>query len=371
VKNNKLIVRPATVPDYPAIASILDTINGPKPFEQRKKLWQWRYDANPARTPQIPVFLVGEQDGKIVGVHGFTPIRLKVGEAEFFTACSCDLAVHSAARSAGLKIKLKALSKEISQLPVSMSANELANKITLALGGREVSSGRRKLLKLMKTGGFLRRSVARKLGVAGRTLGGPIGKIVGKPLDSIVAISRRVASFPKIADAKIQNLTQFDRRFDYLWKRASISHPILVVRDSRYLNWRYANYPFSGVESYALVRGEEVLGFGVIHAGVDEDGLHFVALLELFVPKGEKAAFEQLLGETIGRAECLGADYIMTRTLTDEWEEVFRHHGFKVREAHFSSNTYKNNIDIPHDFLAEGRNWYTSLGDGDACYYFE
>lgn len=370
MKKGKLRVRSATSADYPAIASLLDRTFGKIPFEKRIRLWRWRYDVNPARTAEMPAFLLAEQDERIVGVHGLTPMRVKVGDRLYCAACSCDFAIDPSARSTGMKIKLKALSKEMSPLPISTSANEPANKITLALGGKELLGGRRKLLKPLKASGFVQKIVASKAGAFGQVLARISGILIGKPLDWILAIMRRFRSFSRVANAGIQNINQFDQRFDQLWRRISQNYSILIVRDSSYLNWRYANYPFSGVQSFGLFRENELLGFAVIHNTIDEDGLCFVAILELFVPPGEKTAFEHLLEEIIQQATQAKAHYIQAWTLVPEWEKLFTHHGFKVRNSFFSPTTYKNNTDLPNELFDEDNNWYMSLGDGDICYYF-
>jgi len=370
VKKGELKVRPATSDDYPAIASLLDRTFGKIPFEKRIKLWQWRHDNNPAQIPEIPGFLLAEKSGQIVGVHGLTPMRVKVGDRQYHAACSCDFAIDQTARSVGMKIKLKTLSKEISSLPISTSANKPANKITLALGGKEFIASRRKLLKPLKASGFIQKIVARKVGAVGEALATIISILIGKPLDWILVITRYFRSFSKVANAKIQNINQFDQRFDKLWEQVSQSYPILIVRDSLYLNWRYANYPFSGVQQFGLFCDNELLGFAVIHNTIDEDGLSLVAILELFVPPSEKAAFEHLLKEIIKRATQVKAHYIKAWTLVPEWEELFTHYGFKVRDSSFSPTTYKNNTDLPNELFTEDGNWYMSLGDGDICYYF-
>jgi len=370
VKKGEIKVRPATSDDYPAIASLLNRAFGKIPFEKRKKLWQWRHDNNPAKVPEIPGFLIAEKNRQIVGVHGLTPMRVKVGNHQYCAACSCDFAIDPTARSAGMKIKLKTLSKDISPLPISTSANEPANKITLALGGKELIASRRKLLKPLKASGLIHKIVANKAGAVGKALATIISILIGKPLDSILVITRYFRSFSKVANAKIQNINQFDQRFDKLWEQVSQNYPILIVRDSLYLNWRYANYPFSGVQSFGLFRENELLGFAVIHNTIDEDGLSFVAILELFVPPGEKAAFEHLLKEIIKRATQVKAHYIQAWTLVPECEALFTHYDFKVRNSSFSPTTYKNNTDLPNKLFAEDSNWYMSLGDGDICYYF-
>jgi N-acetylglutamate synthase-like GNAT family acetyltransferase len=363
------IIRPVANGDYPAIAALLDRVLGKRPYERRLDLWKWRYDRNPARTDAFPSFLVVEEKNRIVGVHGLIPLRVKTGTRQLFASCSCDLAVDPAARSAGMKLKLAALAKELSPLHLSTSANEPANKITLALGGREVSSGRRKWILPLKASGLMRRKLADR-GWGSEIVAGA-SMAIWKPADWILAVVRSAKSPNRVAGGKIKDVASFDARFDKLWEDLAEEQAILVVRDSSYLNWRYSDSPFAGIQSFELSRGDHLLGFSVIHLAVDEDRLRFAAILELAGPRGENVVTEHLLGEAIRRAVAAGAHYVIVRASTSEEEDSFRRLGFRAREMRYSPVTYKNNSDVPKELFEKDRNWYLTLGDGDGCYYLD
>jgi N-acetylglutamate synthase-like GNAT family acetyltransferase len=363
------IVRPATHDDYPAIAALLDRALGKRPYERRLDLWKWRYDRNPARTDAFPSFLVVEEKNRIVGVHGLIPLRIKTGTRQLCASCSCDLAVDPASRTSGMKLKLAALAKELSPLHLSTSANEPANKITLALGGREVSSGRRKWILPLKASGLMRRRLAKRGRGSGIVAGASMA--IWKPADWILAVVRSAKPTNRVAGGKIKDVTSYDGPFERFWEELAKEQVILVVRDSSYLNWRYADYPFTGIQSFELSRGDQLLGFSVIHLAVDEDRLRFAAILELAGPRGEGVVTEHLLGEAIRRAVTAGAHYVIARASTPEEEVSFRRLGFRAREMRYSPITYKNNSDAPNELFENDRNWYVTLGDGDGCYYFD
>jgi len=363
------IVRPATPDDSPSIAELLDRTLGKRSYGQRLKLWNWRFDRNPARTDAFPSFLVAEEKGRIVGVQGLIPLRVKAGTQQLNASCSCDLAADPAARSAGMKLKLAALARELSPLHLSTSANEPANKITLALGGKEVFSGRRKYIKPLKASGLMRRGLEQR-GTAGG-IAATASMAIWKPVDWILAVGRAVKSQRKGTGGIIRDVTFFDGRYDAFWEQLAGEHVVLSVRDSSYLNWRYSGYPFPGIQSFELSLGEQLLGFSVIHRSVDEDGLPFAAILELAGRKVENRVLEHLLWEATRRAAIAGAHYLIARASTPEREDLFRGNGFRERDINYSPVTYKNNSDVSHDIFAKDGNWYLSLGDGDGCFYYD
>lgn len=362
-------VRPAAPDDFPSIAELLDRTFGKRAYEQRMRLWNWRFDRNPARTDAFPAFLVIEEKGGIAGAHGLIPLRVKAGTRKLNASCSCDLAADPAARSAGMKLKLAALSREMSPLHISTSANEPANKITLALGGKEVVGGRRTYIKPLKASGLMRRSLAGKGTAEG--IASAASLAIGMPADWALAIDRMARPPGKIPGTVVRNVASFDGRYDEFWEEMAGDHAILVVRDSSYLNWRYAGYPFPGIQSFELSRGERLLGFSVIHLGIDEDRLRFAALLELAGRKMESGVPEHLLGEAIRRAAAAGAHYLIARAPTPECEALFQDHGYMRREMKYSPVTYKNNSEVPQEVFAQDGNWYVSLGDGDGCHYYD
>jgi len=369
VTRTGLIVRPAAADDSPSIAELLDRTLGKRPYDQRLKLWNWRFERNPARTDAFPSFLVAEEKGRIVGVHGLIPLRVKTGTRQLNASCSCDLAADPAARSAGMKLKLAALAKELSPLHLSTSANEAANKITLALGGKEVASGRQKYIKPLKASGLMRRGLGKK-GTAGG-IAATASMAIWKQVDWILAIGRAINPQRKETGAIVKDITVFDGRYTGFWEEELAGdHMVLSVRDSSYLNWRYSEYPFPGIQSFELSRGEQLLGYSVIHLSVDEDRLRFAAILEVTGRKRENGVLEHLLQEATRRAAIAGAHYLIARAPTPEFERLFRNQGFQRRNMNYSPVTYKNNSDVPHDVFSMVGNWYLTLGDGDGCHFY-
>jgi hypothetical protein len=173
------------------------------------------------------------------------------------------------------------------------------------------------------------------------------GLAIGKPFDWFLAIGRAAKIPRRVIGGTIRDVKFFDVRFDGFWEQLAKVQAILVVRDSCYLNWRYAAYPFAGIQSFELSRGDKLLGFAVIHLAIDEDQLRFVAILELAGQQHESGVLGHLLGEAIRRASRAEAHYVIARAPTPDCEDSFRKMGFKVRRMDYSPVTYKNNSDVP------------------------
>jgi len=269
-----------------------------------------------------------------------------------------------------MKLKLAAMAKELSPLHLSTSANEAANKITLALGGTEIASGRTKFLRPLRASGLMARWLEEN-GAPG-FLVAAAGSVILKPMDWLLAIGRRRKTGGGGHDRKgsFCDISRFDDRFDRIWERLAAEHEVLLVRDASYLDWRYSRYPFPGIQSFGLMQAGELRGFSVLHVARDEDGLRFAAVQELAAAKDDEEAVRQLLAESIRRAADAGGHYLIAAAPHPGCERPLRSLGFVRRDMAYSAVTYKSNSAVMNDNISPRLRWYVSLGDGDGGYYF-
>ncbi len=368
MKGEKLLIRPATEEDYDAIADLLNRIFPPVEVEKRKKLWRWRHDQNPAVNDKTPPFLIAEKSGKLVGVHGLVAMLFTVREDILTGVCSCDYAVEPDARSAGMKLKLAAFSKDISPLHISTSANRAANKITLALGGKELETGKLRLMNILKYHGLIHSRLKDKIS------SGPakVMSILGGTFFKMHSALRGIPGKDKMASGYEMNpVSMFGERHDDFWNEISADYDICVIRNSRYLNWRYIQYPFGKIQTWELLHEKKVRGLLAVHHSIDEDSLKFTAVLETLVGRNDQQALDILLNHAVKSAIKNGSHYITADPHDPQNPEYYRRLGFRIRTSEYSPFTYKNNSEIDDSFFDDERRWYFSLGDGDICYYFE
>jgi hypothetical protein len=102
----------------------------------------------------------------------------------------------------------------------------------------------------------------------------------------------------RIAGYRVERIAGFDARWDEFFRRVSPAYRLLVERDARYLEWRYARCPDAGYLLYAVFRRRRLAGWSVFRPKGDR-------LLwgdALFDP-GEPAAARQLLAGVLAAPE--------------------------------------------------------------------
>jgi len=166
----------------------------------------------------------------------------------------------------------------------------------------------------------------------------------------------------------IDQVTEFDEPFAVFWRRVQNRTPLIVVRDSAYLNWRYIQAPGREYAAFAARSEGKVRGLIVLRAvplGRFSAGLIVDLIVEA---SGEGRASGRLLIDHAG-AYFRDQDLDMLATLslrhTDEFR-LFRASGFwmppkflEPHPLHFVVRSHAEEADAAYDL----HNWFLTLGD--------
>jgi ribosomal protein S18 acetylase RimI-like enzyme len=166
----------------------------------------------------------------------------------------------------------------------------------------------------------------------------------------------------------IDRVTEFDEPFAVFWRRVQNVTPLIVVRDSAYLNWRYIEAPGRQYAAFAARSEGKVRGLIVLRAaplGRFTAGLIVDLIVEA---SGEGRAAGRLLIDHAG-AYFREQDLDMLATLslrhTDEFR-LFRASGFwmppkflEPHPLHFVVRSHAEEADAAYDL----HDWFLTLGD--------
>jgi GNAT superfamily N-acetyltransferase len=188
------------------------------------------------------------------------------------------------------------------------------------------------------------------------------------------SIARKVWRTPPSVKQKdvpglaIDQVTDFDEPFAVFWRRVQGRAPLIVIRDSAYLNWRYMEAPGRDYAAFAARSEGKVRGIIVLRSAA-LGRLSAGLIVDLIVEaSGEGRAAGRLLIEHAGtyfRDQDL--DMLATLSLrhTDEFR-LFRASGFwlppkflEPHPLHFVVRSHAEEADAAYDL----HNWFLSLGD--------
>lgn len=262
--------------DGTGIVNLINLVWPNYPFDLRR--WQWYKD-----NPFGHFASVGEHDGQIVGYEGLVPVNIKIGNNIVRGAQIVDLVVHPNFRRQGMFLEI--------QKTLMMEA--VKNGIWFCYG----TTNERAYYGHLKCGWFYvcdipilvrpnrYNSIRRNLGRLREIRFSK--KLVRSSVDLASSMFHNHArakiahKTPIAEDLKITSLLSFDERFDGFWDRVSDRYGIIVVRNTRYLRWRYLEKPEADYKVLVAENDGRIEGYVVLSIAKSEyqkDGLIIDAL---------------------------------------------------------------------------------------------
>ena len=315
--------------------------------------WDWKYFECPAGTHKTMVAIDGN---RLVGVIGNIPVMAKVGTRTVVAAQGVDTAVSEDHRkratffSLESAVRRKMIGDQVA-FSYAFSIKETYKVFTQALGFSGVCPVFN-MSKVINPTPYLEKKWTSGM------LTGILGN-AGK--QALYRLNKKRLSSPQ--DLHITEVTYFDSRFDDLWHRESQHYEVAIVRDSRYLNWRYVEspvpYKIISIESDDTVQGFVVLGC------FKEDASRG-RIIDILIEQGRDDNADLLLTYAINYFIEQGVD-VITCWMLKQWPvfNVLKQRGFVPRETPYDLMVRSYEKKLPHDYLADPSRWYLTMGDSD------
>lgn len=239
----------------------------------KRRLWSWQFESNPFGFSFDPVVLVDQND-QVVGFNGVMPVMATDRGAELPVLWSCDFFLATDWRGKGMGSRIKHELHEKSSVIMAFGISDRASEVLEHLGwvqDKSVESYR----MIRKLGGW-RSWAFMALQLANRVFRGMLSL-------------RWLAAAPKDLHLSVRSSLPARDKVDSLWMACAGSYERVVVRDYRYLDWRYQKHPLG---RYAFVRAEragELAGILVVRTYGEQ--LRIVD----YIGPGDDRQFKQLM----------------------------------------------------------------------------
>lgn len=332
--------------------------------------WRWEFRENPFGFAQaFSVF-----NGEIVGHMGLTCVPIKIAERKILGSQAVDLAVHPNFRHKGIFLEIgKKLMQNAMDRGIIVSygvPNEPAYRGHLKYGWFFVSEIP-VLVKAMTRKYSLTIALAEFYSLIKRPDLASTSKLLRilKKMTRNISVGDRIyALSPTHFEKHIP--TSFDERFDKLWKEASRQYHVLVVRNAKYLNWRYVERPHSDYVIISAERNGVIEGYTILSMEFRRIWRHRKGYIVDIFAKSEKTirwllqtAIEYFSKKNIDSVSC----WMMKNQLAYKCllERGFIEDEFASQKLICRINI--NNDEDRHDQIHHkiGENWFFTMGDSD------
>lgn len=215
--------------------SAIDLLATRHPAEYRgskETIWDWQFQDNPDRH-LAGAGIIARMDDRIVAFNGYMPFRLRYQHREMPSLWSCDTIVHPDCRGKGIGGKLIEHLKPQTDIVVGLGISDVQSFAMLKRGfqaSEEIDQ-------------FFR--VNRPKGLRAWI----------KWLAQLVQQIRSGAP-TRNTDQKYQmsitEVSELGSEVDQLWQRYEDQYPKAVIRDKRYLDWKYGGHPLARYQAIVV-----------------------------------------------------------------------------------------------------------------------
>jgi len=340
---------------------------------RKNNFWKWKYAQNPSGSHMMAIC---ETENSIIGQVGTIPVRMKVKESEVLAGQTQDILIYKGYRKGGIFFKLARFATEMmSERGVEFSYGfsiELTRKISTRLLGYKDIGRIEKMVKPINAVPYLERNIKNPF------IRNKVASIINPFLKlSLLGFSKKTR-LP--LGWRMNKVDTFDERFDEFWKLVKRDYPpIMTVRNSSYLNWRYSLHPEVSYVSLSLVNDKNrILGFIVMEVkdkirsfeslDIEAQGMRRGEIVDILVSsKDRDKIYGILFTHAIQYFMKVGVDVISCWVV--EGSHLYKflaNRGFVKRPTPHNLIVRKEKEYLPYeDIIFNYSNWYITRGDCD------
>jgi len=193
-----------------------------------------------------------------------------------------------------------------------------------------------------------------------RRLKGPwLPTLAAKATDTVLRLKSPEWRHRSTFATRLVESPAFDDRFDRLFERASTTRRVVGVRDSRYLDWRYARNPLYPTHAILAEDGSELAGYLLFTHG---DAM--VHVKDVFV--AEDRAARDLIAALIGLSRKTRSASVSVGVLEGHpLEAALADFGFARRPDGSQMFGYAPAASPLREVILNRKSWMLSVGDRD------
>ena len=297
-------------------------------------VWRWKYDRNP-KSSDIKIF-VAENEGRIIAATTRIPADLKIGEDICRINFCVDSLVDLEFRRRGIMTSLYKYAADSMPILYSKGTNPGMYNLLINFGYRNVTPNTYMVKYLSLT------------------------KLLFNKVKIYHQKAAPASSAFDTGDFKV--IESFSKEFDEFWNRISCYYPGVIVKDSRYMNWRYKEIPHRTYNAFYGMREGKIVSVIILRSRGRSSG----SVADILWDPQEKDEPLNSIKFSIDYFKYLGFLKVTFWGTLGTLREDFRKHGFLTQKETPRFSVYIR--EGMRDSFADGKNIHFVDGDGDSEY---
>ena len=350
------IVRLDMTKDFEAFEE-LSVISFGEATNSKKEMYEWLFEKNPYNKSGNMMYLLKEGD-KVIGCDGLLPNELYVNGKTLLTAHSVKSMTHPDYKKQGIFRMMTENSCERGRQDgvdvVIGLANDQSYPAYKRFGWPTLFE-KEVYVKPILINNILKRRI--KIGALAE-LGNSI----------YVAFMKNKLKGSMDKEIQFEILNKVPREVQECWDKYKSKYNVLLVKDYKYLNYRYNERPDINYVTVLARHNKEIIGFAILHNAV-ANGSKMTSAVEFFTDPGSERYIKALANGIAKYCYDKGLEYAVVGTgLYGSYRDVLLKNGFMV-----TRKPPKNNMMIAHslsdkvtlDEIAGHEKWHITQGDGE------
>ena len=320
-----------------------------------ERFLRWQYDENPVGAA-LSTLARSRANGALIAQFGAIPVRLWAEGAERLGAIALNVVTDEAFRMQGVFSALgRAADERMAQADASV-AFAMPNENSFPGFIRRLGYTHAGDVPFLVRPVNLRRLVSNRLAVPGA---GALAAIAAVPF--VRSLPRAPKQEP---DVSVERVDSFDAPFDDFWRRIRGREPVMLVRDVRYLDWRYRKVPLRRYDIFRAMAGERQTGYIVLRVA-DVLGLR-AGLIVDFLAEDERSG-RALVSHALARFATEDIDLVAALMLAHAPEyRLLRSAGLRALPRRLLPQPF-HLVARDGDLVRDARNWFFTMGDYDVA----
>jgi len=332
--------------------------------------WRWMYQKNPAGKPIVWVAQHGET---IIGHHAIIPVRMRVANENLMGSQGVNAATHPSYQGQGVFSSIVARCiQDADNRNVSLTfgfSKKAVEPILKKYANRVHACFMVSLVKVLNWKPLLARYLQSDL-----------------PIRIVDSVLRKTVGFKSVDKRKKENLEitriyRFDERINRFWNAISRNFQIVVIRNQRYLNWRYADNPEGNYVIYVANEKNSILGYCVLKEDQRED-MTLGLIVDILGFQKKKTVINRLVQNAVEHFEKRNVDLVVCMMSEKHpYAAPFIKARFIRSPSRIMALTYtaylsdrfisgkvesgQTRILLQNSFLEKKDNWFMMLGDSN------